>query len=871
MHAPIPVRLAALATGLVVGALGLAGGPAAASAAPYSQTDVMFLFDTSGSMGSVLEEAKSEIQQVMTRLSASLPSVEYGVAEVRDYPVSAYGEEGSGEMPWRLDTPVTTSSAAVTEAIEGLTATGGGDAPEAYGRGLWETSTNPDVGWRPGARHLIVLIADEVPHNPDVNDGIPSEFQLTEPGTDGVEAWPDTGEELPGTWGIPGTQLKEGEKLDFHAVLREMASNGTPLEIVDYHETGENFIHYWEYWAALGGGHALEAGTGEGEFAGKLTAIVETAPPPCAASAVPSLPSPGVLGGPPTAVTPRFGQPGSEITLTPASGTQFCAGQAPYLGASGPLQTEEATASKMRLHVPPQATSGLGMTNSSGVGLAPVGYAIDNFRYPWGFSVANTAGDGGLSPSEPGISTYDSKLKATRSDVEAVFSGLDAPGSDAYRTALRKAADTLKGGLCFGFSLLSWEAYLDAHGQKLPVNWASTPGFALKPGVMPYTLREEAGGSHGLTRALLRAAVSQNSTQDLKNETEVKGAGELEGMLNRAFAQGHPLLLSIFWKEAVNKPLLEFWKKSGYAIEGHTLLAYNYQANGDGLAVDVVDPNVPWTSARPGDDYENLQVQVGSDGKWSYSGTFEGVPFGSPISPTGTRQSVAMLAFTPAVPGKLSFQPLGGSGATVIEPAEDSEIAAISYSKDPGDGVPEDVTPVYSAFDGPIRSLQVPASHHAVTVTVASPSGAPTTTYANGPGFLDRVQLSAGENDMTVGSAGAAVTAPNAGPGTTLSVTRITDGVQRTATARFTGSVRRPRLVVTADGRVTLTTAGGKGSVALGTATYGPAGERATAKVARLRLHGRFHGATHTPKIKRHRRCRRHHRCERLGRSRRRR
>ncbi len=84
----------------------------------------------------------------------------------------------------------------------------GGDLPEAYGRALWETATNSLIGWRPGARHEIVLIADNVPHTPNVNEGIPSEFQFTEPFNDGEEAWPDTGEELPGMWGIPGTTVE---------------------------------------------------------------------------------------------------------------------------------------------------------------------------------------------------------------------------------------------------------------------------------------------------------------------------------------------------------------------------------------------------------------------------------------------------------------------------------------------------------------------------------------------------------------------------------------------------------------------------------------------------------------------------------------
>ena len=78
----------------------LAWGTVAARAATPPQTDVMLLFDTSGSMTSALEEAKSEIKEVMSNISASLPNVDFGLAEVRDYGGSSYDPESSDE-PWR--------------------------------------------------------------------------------------------------------------------------------------------------------------------------------------------------------------------------------------------------------------------------------------------------------------------------------------------------------------------------------------------------------------------------------------------------------------------------------------------------------------------------------------------------------------------------------------------------------------------------------------------------------------------------------------------------------------------------------------------------------------------------------------------------
>jgi hypothetical protein len=144
---------------LCVPALSLVlSGLAAPAQATLAPTDVMFVFDTSGSMESALGEAKGEIQEVMSRLNGSIASAQFGLAEVKDT-----GEEESGLYAWKLDQSLTSNTASVSEAITTLTAFGGGDDPEAYGRALYETDTNPSVGWRSGARHLIVLSPTRCP------------------------------------------------------------------------------------------------------------------------------------------------------------------------------------------------------------------------------------------------------------------------------------------------------------------------------------------------------------------------------------------------------------------------------------------------------------------------------------------------------------------------------------------------------------------------------------------------------------------------------------------------------------------------------------------------------------------------------------
>jgi hypothetical protein len=301
-------RSAYLALAALIASLGLTLGPAAASApaAVPSATDVVFVFDTSGSMEGVLTETQEQIATLIGNLKATLPNVEFAIANVEDLP--GYISGGTGpteteeelekdpEKPWRLFLGLTSEQAMVEAAIanlgkssgEGGPAHAGGDLPEAYGRALYESATNPNVGWRAGARHEIVLIGDNVPHAPNLNEGIPASLQFTEAGNDAVEAWPNTGEELGGKWGIPGTQWKPGESLEFHKTLQRLLAEEKPLAMVDYKHTStsekSNYLHYWEYWAAATGGQAITTEEGSHSLDAKLLEVIKASAegvPPC--------------------------------------------------------------------------------------------------------------------------------------------------------------------------------------------------------------------------------------------------------------------------------------------------------------------------------------------------------------------------------------------------------------------------------------------------------------------------------------------------------------------------------------------------------------------------------------------------------------
>jgi hypothetical protein len=254
--------------------------PAASADTPAS-TDVLFVFDTTGSMGGAITEAKDEIQEAMAQIGASLPNVQFGLAEVRDYdevnnagPFS-YGI-GEGYEPWTLHVPITPNESQVASALLGLFAEGGGDGPEAYGRALWESDVNSSVGWRPGARGVIVLVADNIPHDNDVNEGIPGGDQVSQ-----SPPFPDTGVD-PGRDNTVGTS----DDLDWQStVLQQLINDGKPLGTVDYYGGLSGYLPYWEHWAGLTGGTALNS---EGGFLGEeIVTLVKQA----ANAALPSCPS----------------------------------------------------------------------------------------------------------------------------------------------------------------------------------------------------------------------------------------------------------------------------------------------------------------------------------------------------------------------------------------------------------------------------------------------------------------------------------------------------------------------------------------------------------------------------------------------------
>gem|GEM_PF-2306067 len=151
---------------------------------PITRVDVLFEFDLTASMGEELSTMQTESQNIMNSLRAQVPDSAFGVASFMDYPGSFSFEDysdtygSSDDYPWKLDRRITTDTDAVRYAINGLELGNGQDYPESYSRALYETYADPSVGWRSGAKKIVIMFGDDIPHDPAYSTGI-------DPGRDG--------------------------------------------------------------------------------------------------------------------------------------------------------------------------------------------------------------------------------------------------------------------------------------------------------------------------------------------------------------------------------------------------------------------------------------------------------------------------------------------------------------------------------------------------------------------------------------------------------------------------------------------------------------------------------------------------------------
>lgn len=123
--------------------------------------EVVFSFDTTGSMYPCLTQVRRNVKNTVTRLSEEIPGIRIGIIAHGDY-----CDAGTTYVTRHLD--LTSDVGSICRFVEQVPQTGGGDAPECYELVLRETQ---GLSWQAGTNKALVLIGDDLPHPPAQTPG----------------------------------------------------------------------------------------------------------------------------------------------------------------------------------------------------------------------------------------------------------------------------------------------------------------------------------------------------------------------------------------------------------------------------------------------------------------------------------------------------------------------------------------------------------------------------------------------------------------------------------------------------------------------------------------------------------------------------
>ncbi len=142
-----------------------------ATLATGKSLDLVFLIDTTGSMGDDIANAKANATSIINEISSKFEDYRIAVVEYRDFPQSPWGD--SSDFITKVRTTFTTSAATALSAINAMSVGGGNDWPEAVYSAAYDTLTGSIVGgWRsnPTSR-MIIMMGDAPGHDPEAWTG----------------------------------------------------------------------------------------------------------------------------------------------------------------------------------------------------------------------------------------------------------------------------------------------------------------------------------------------------------------------------------------------------------------------------------------------------------------------------------------------------------------------------------------------------------------------------------------------------------------------------------------------------------------------------------------------------------------------------
>ncbi|MGZ8754160.1 MAG: hypothetical protein ACXW15_03145, partial [Acidimicrobiia bacterium] len=112
-------------------------------------SDIYFLADTTGSMGSVLAAVQTGIGTILSDPSLSSADIMFGAGQYKDFPHDS--------IAFQNQSPIGSD---ISTTVSGWAAGGGYDGPEGQLFALHEIATDPGINWRGGSDRIVVWFGD---------------------------------------------------------------------------------------------------------------------------------------------------------------------------------------------------------------------------------------------------------------------------------------------------------------------------------------------------------------------------------------------------------------------------------------------------------------------------------------------------------------------------------------------------------------------------------------------------------------------------------------------------------------------------------------------------------------------------------------
>lgn len=150
--------------------------------AQLARADVLFLVDTTASMGEEIDQIRAGLRdRIAPGIAEAIPDSNLGVAHHDDFPEGMCGEPG--DVPFELLTPITSDLNRVQAAVDALMLGNGLDRPESQVEALYQVATGEGLGtfippsfgcpsggigypcFRPDALPIVLLFTDAPFHS----------------------------------------------------------------------------------------------------------------------------------------------------------------------------------------------------------------------------------------------------------------------------------------------------------------------------------------------------------------------------------------------------------------------------------------------------------------------------------------------------------------------------------------------------------------------------------------------------------------------------------------------------------------------------------------------------------------------------------